>query len=79
MDGETIQAVAQLGGTVFTVALFIWYLMHKNGKHERAWKEVSDGLNHFRKAQEKHTRVLINVSKAHGLIGDADDLTNDEV
>jgi hypothetical protein len=70
------ESIAQLGGTVTTVALFIWYLYQKNGKSERAMNKVFENLDRLSKAQERHTRVLINVSKAQGLEGDSDDLIN---
>lgn len=74
MTPETINTVAQLGGTVFVVCVFVAYLMHKNGKSEKAMGRVTDTLEALAKNQERHTRVLINVSKAHGLKGDSDEL-----
>lgn len=74
MEAPFIENIVQLGGTVTTTALFIWYLTNKNGKHERALKGVTDTLAAINASQEKHTRVLMNVSRTHGLRGDSEDL-----
>jgi len=68
-----ITALAQLGGTVTTVALFIWYLMHKNSKAEKAQNQVADALNRVHDAQERHTKVLIRIMPT---AQDKDDLMN---
>ena len=74
MELETLKALAQLGGTVVVVALFIWYLRDRNGKQERALGEVTGALGELHKSQEIHTRVLMRVAKNHGHHDDADDL-----
>lgn len=81
MDAETLQAIAQLGGTVFVVIAFLWYLTQKNGKQERAHKEFVMSFNEVVKAQRQlsdylntNTKVLMNVAERHGLDGDAKEL-----
>lgn len=74
MDGSSIETVAQLGGTVFTVCVFVWYLYQKNGKSERAMKSVTDSLERIHQSQEQHTRVLMRVAEQHGNHRDADEL-----
>lgn len=73
MDEILLQAM-QLGGTVFVVAIFIYYLIQRNGKTERSFKEVADTLKDVHKSQEQHTRVLIKISEKHGLRDSAEDL-----
>jgi CHASE3 domain sensor protein len=73
-DAETIRIIAQLGGTVFVVCVFVGYLVHKNGKSEKAMQRVADSLKTVNDAQEVHTRVLMRIAQQHGLSGDADDL-----
>lgn len=68
------EGLFQLGGTVVTTGMFLWYLMHRNGKAERAMGKLFNGLEKLNESQERHTRVLINVAKSHKLSGDADDL-----
>lgn len=65
---------AQLGGTVMTVALFIWYLINRNSKQERAMKGVTDALDNLHTAQETHTKVLMKVAGTHGLEEQVDKL-----
>lgn len=55
-----ITTLAQLGGTVVTVAMFLWYMQSRNGKQENV-------LDNIHKAQEQHTRVLLKVAENHGL------------
>ena len=74
MDSELLKQMVDLGGTVAVVGMFIWYLMHRNGKHDAAMKENTNTLKALNTSQEVHTRVLINVARKHGLDGDADDL-----
>ncbi len=74
MEWESILKIAELGATVTTVALFIWYLYQKNGKHERAMQGVADALSKLHRSQEVHTRVLMRVARQHGHNNDADDL-----
>lgn len=69
-----IEAIAQLGGTVFTTALFIWYLRDKNGKSERAMKGVTDNLANIASHQETHTRVLMVITRQHGLNDESEEL-----
>jgi hypothetical protein len=69
-----IVELAQLGGTVFTTALFIWYLRDKNGKSERAMKGVTDNLEKMATHQETHTRVLMRITQQHGLNDESNEL-----
>lgn len=71
--------LAQLGGTVATVGMFLWYLMQRNAKQERAMKDVTDRLEKVHQAQETHTRVLMKVADEHGLDGDADNLMKNKL
>lgn len=73
-DADTINSVAQLGSTAFTVFLFIGYLIYKNGKSEKAMQRVADTLDKLHRSQEVHTRVLMRVARQHGQASDADDL-----
>lgn len=73
-ESDFISQLFDLGGTVTTTGMFIWYLIHRNGKHDKAMTKLFDGLGALHKAQETHTRVLINVAKTHKLDGDADNL-----
>ena len=75
MDFDALSKLAELGGTVGTVALFIWYLYQRNGKQEKAMQRVAESLDKLHRSQEVHTRVLIRVARNHGNNGDADDLT----
>lgn len=74
MEALLTPDIFQLGGQVVTTGMFLWYLMHRNGKAERAMGGIYRGLEKLNESQERHTRVLISVSKAHGLEGDADEL-----
>lgn len=67
MTAETITALSQLGGTIVTVIIFIWYMKDKNGKTEQVLKDIH-------KAQEKHSKILMHVAKNHGLDSDVDEL-----
>lgn len=69
-----LDALVQLGGTVVTVAIFIWYLRDKNGKQERAMDRITASLDNINTSQQTHTRVLMRVAKNHGLDEDADSL-----
>lgn len=73
-DAETFSTVAQLGGTVFTVFMFLSYLIYKNGKSEKAMKGVTDTLDAINKSQQVHTRVLMRIADQHGLNRESDDL-----
>lgn len=66
--------IAQLGGTVTTTAIFIWYLRDKNGKSERAQKGIVDAMDRVSRHQEVHTRVLMRIAQQHGLNSDSDNL-----
>ena len=41
MDVTLFESIAQLGGTVATTALFIWYLYQRNGKQDDDVKNLS--------------------------------------
>lgn len=71
---EVLSNFSELGGVVVVVGMFLWYLIQRNGKSERALKEVTDSLTNVQKAQETHTKVLMRVAQNHNLPSEADDL-----
>lgn len=72
MESELLGQIVDLGGTVTTVGMFLWYLMHKNGKAEKAMEGITKALQTVHVSQERQTRVLIQVAKKHKLDKDAD-------
>jgi len=60
--------LADLGAQVAIVLVFIWYLVQRNGKLERA-------LGQLHKQMEIHLRILIKMADTHDVT--VDDLLDD--
>jgi len=65
---DDIENIAQLGGTVVTVSLFIWYLIKKeksiNDTYEKFNTTISNHLDHSTKVIERNNEVYNKMSVA---------------
>ncbi len=60
-----LEKLAQLGGTVFTVAVFIWYLVQKDKSNKDTYDKfnitISNHLDHSTKVIEKNTDAYTQI------------------
>lgn len=48
MSPEVFDHLAQLGGTVVTAAMFLWYLVRRDAAIEQALRELSAAIHSFK-------------------------------
>jgi len=58
---ESLEGLAQLGGTLATVVVFIWYLMQKDKTNNKIYEEfnttINNHLDHSTRVIEKNNQI----------------------
>ena len=63
---EGLEKIAQLGGTIVTVVIFIWYLSQKDKASNEVYNKfnttISNHLDHSTKIIEKNSNAYIQIA-----------------